>query len=52
MALLDILGCAMEELIEPVMASEKTGVAKAAAGGVAGVGDLRPCRARIAAVKE
>jgi hypothetical protein len=49
MALLDILECAMEELIEPVTAGpgKKTRIARGGAGG-AGVGDLRPKRARIA----
>jgi DNA-binding Xre family transcriptional regulator len=44
MALLDILDCAMEDLIEPVPVA---GVKKARAGGSSGVGDLRPRRARI-----
>jgi DNA-binding Xre family transcriptional regulator len=48
MALLDILGCSMDELIEPVAAgsAEKT---RTAGGGAdpGGVGDLRPKRARI-----
>ena len=46
MALLDILDCSMEELIEPVEATpaERT---KRASGGQAGVGELRPKRARI-----
>jgi DNA-binding Xre family transcriptional regulator len=47
-ALLDILGCSMEDLIEPVPAAghhaKKT---KAAGGRDIGVGDLRPKRARI-----
>lgn len=46
MALLDILDCTMEDLIEPVAAvgqAKKTKVV----GGEAGVGDLRPKRARI-----
>jgi DNA-binding Xre family transcriptional regulator len=45
MALLDILECDMADLIEPVAAApaRKAG----AAGGGAGVGDLRPRRARI-----
>ncbi len=56
MALLDILDCAMDDLVEPV-----TGVGaakkprKAAAGGEAGaegVGSLRPKRARIASVEQ
>jgi DNA-binding Xre family transcriptional regulator len=51
MALLDILECAMDDLIEPVAApgaAQRPG--KAAAGGTAGtagVGALRPKRARI-----
>jgi DNA-binding Xre family transcriptional regulator len=47
MALLDILGCTMEELIEPVTAAKPARKAKAAGGGLAGIGDLRPKRARI-----
>ena len=49
MALLDILECAMEELIEPVAAgsSKKTRTARGGLGGT-GVGELRPKRARIA----
>jgi DNA-binding Xre family transcriptional regulator len=51
MALLDILDCSMEDLIEPVAAAKPARRAKAAAGGSeAGVGDLRPKRARIAPV--
>lgn len=46
MALLDILGCTMEELIEPVAAAAPAKKAKAA-GGEAGIGTLRPKRARI-----
>lgn len=46
MALLDILDCSMDELIEPAAAgpAKKTRTAR----GGAGVGDLRPKRARIA----
>jgi DNA-binding Xre family transcriptional regulator len=54
MALLDILDCAVEELIEPVEAAgqaRKTRKTRAAGGG-AGVGDLRPRRARIAPAGE
>jgi DNA-binding Xre family transcriptional regulator len=47
MALCDVLDCAMEDLIEPVAAAKPTGRAKAAAGGEAGLGELRPKRARI-----
>ena len=51
MALLDILDATMEELIEPVAAAGQARKAKAA-GGEAGVGDLRPRRARITTVPE
>lgn len=47
MALLDILGCSMSELIEPVAASGRVRAAKAVGGASAGVGILRPKRARI-----
>ncbi len=51
MALLDILGCTMDDLIEPVAAaSPARRPGKAAAGRAAdasGVGALRPRRARI-----
>jgi len=46
MALLDILDCTMEELIEPVAAAGQARKTKAV-GGEAGVGELRPKRARI-----
>ncbi len=46
MALLDILGCSMEELIEPVALQAPAKKAKAASGD-GGVGTLRPKRARI-----
>lgn len=46
MALLDILDCKMEDLIEPVE-NAKAGRSKAAAGGETGIGALRPKRARI-----
>ncbi|KOV92333.1 XRE family transcriptional regulator [Streptomyces sp. NRRL B-3648] len=49
MALLDILGCSMEELIEPMAvagaARRKTAVGET--GGEPGVGALRPKRARV-----
>jgi DNA-binding Xre family transcriptional regulator len=51
MALLDILGCQMEELIEPVEVARPAKKAKAA-GGDAGIGALRPKKARITAVKQ
>jgi DNA-binding Xre family transcriptional regulator len=48
MALLDILDCTMADLIEPVPAAGPGKEKKAkAAGAEAGVGDLRPKRARI-----
>ena len=48
MALLDILDCAMTDLIEPVPAAGQDSKKKArAAGGETGVGSLRPRRARI-----
>jgi len=46
MALLDILGCSMDDLVEPV-SSVTPGRKARAAGGDAGVGGLRPKRARI-----
>jgi DNA-binding Xre family transcriptional regulator len=50
MAVLDILDCAMDDLIEPVTAT--AGRKARAAGSDAGVGDLRPRRARIARASE
>jgi DNA-binding Xre family transcriptional regulator len=48
MALLDILDCSMTDLLEPVAAATQTRTKKAAGGGSdAGVGALRPKRARI-----
>jgi DNA-binding Xre family transcriptional regulator len=46
MALLDILDCAMDDLVEPVAAAG-TARARKAVGAEAGVGELRPKRARI-----
>lgn len=46
MALLDVLGCSMDELIEPVAATKPARKARAGGEG-AGVGSLRPVRARI-----
>jgi DNA-binding Xre family transcriptional regulator len=48
MALLDILGCSMGELIEPVAANGQARQRTAAGGAAAGIGELRPKRARIA----
>ena len=47
MALLDILDCSMTELIEPVAAGGRSRTAMAAGGATAGIGQLRPKRARI-----
>ncbi|GAB3286600.1 helix-turn-helix domain-containing protein [Kineosporia babensis] len=58
MALLDILDCAMDDLIEPVAAAgTRTRPKKMAAGGdhdvnAAGLGALRPKRARITRTSE
>lgn len=45
MALLDILDCSMEDLIEPVAAPQPQ--KRKASGTDAGIGSLRPKRARI-----
>jgi len=51
MALLDILDCTMPDLIEPVTApTAARRKASSGGGGEAGVGDLRPRRARITVV--
>ena len=47
MALLDILDCSMDDLIEPVAADQATETRRAADGTVGGIGDLRPKRARV-----
>jgi DNA-binding Xre family transcriptional regulator len=47
MALLDILDCAMAELIEPVAAAQPARKARTGGGQETGVGGLRPKRARI-----
>lgn len=47
MALLDILDCTMDDLIEPVAVTRAGRARKTADGTEAGVGDLRPKRARI-----
>ena len=52
MALLDILDCAMDDLVEPIAAAATGHKTRAASGGDAGVGDLRPKRARIARAGE
>lgn len=48
MALLDILDCRIEDLIEPVaVAGRRTASRATGTDGAAGVGDFRPRRARI-----
>jgi DNA-binding Xre family transcriptional regulator len=47
MALLDILDCSMEDLIGPLAAATPSRKRRAASGEEAGVGGLRPKRARI-----
>jgi DNA-binding Xre family transcriptional regulator len=47
MALLDILDCAMQDLIEPVAAAKPVRKTRTAGGEEAGIGSLRPKRARI-----
>jgi DNA-binding Xre family transcriptional regulator len=51
MALCDILDATMEELIEPVVAAGAARKPRKAVGGEAGVGDLRPKRARITGIE-
>lgn len=48
MALMDILGCRMDELIEPVAAAAGQRRRTAAGGVEAGVAEFRPKRARVA----
>jgi DNA-binding Xre family transcriptional regulator len=52
MALLDILDCAMGDLIEPVAAASATTRRKKAVGPADSVGNLRPKRARIRGVEQ
>ena len=47
MALLDILGCTMDGLIEPVATPTAAGKKRTASGEETGIGTLRPKRARI-----
>lgn len=47
MALLDILGCVMGDLVEPVAAATPARTKRTAGGADAGLGGLRPTRARI-----
>jgi hypothetical protein len=52
MALLDILDCTMDELIEPIAAATPTHRQRTASGEEPGIGDLRPKRARITRIDE
>ena len=52
MALLDILDCSMDELIEPVAAPTAARKKRTATGEEAGLGRLRPKRARITGVDD
>lgn len=52
MALLDILDCTMEQLVEPISMATTTTRKASAVGEQAGLGTLRPKRARIVAVDE
>jgi DNA-binding Xre family transcriptional regulator len=47
MALLDILGCSMDDLVEPIARADAVTKGRKAAGSEVGVGDYRPKRARI-----
>jgi DNA-binding Xre family transcriptional regulator len=51
MALCDILGCSMTELIEPVAAGGTATGKNKAVGAETSIGDLRPKRARILGVE-
>lgn len=51
MALLDILDCTMEDLIEPAVAAEAATRGRKAIGAETDIGDLRPKRARIRGVE-
>jgi hypothetical protein len=50
MALLDILDCTMEDLIEPIAVAKPAARKRTASGEEAGIGGLRPKRARITGV--
>jgi DNA-binding Xre family transcriptional regulator len=51
MALLDMLDCTMEDLIEPTIPAQVVTRGKKAVGAEAGIGELRPKRARIRGVE-
>jgi DNA-binding Xre family transcriptional regulator len=50
MALLDVLGCTMQDLVEPVAVAKPARKARTATGEEAGIGGLRPKRARVSRV--
>ncbi len=50
MALLDILDCTMQDLVEPVAVAKPARKARTATGEEAGIGGLRPKRARVSRV--
>ena len=52
MALTDILDCTMEDLIEPVATARPDRKVRTASGEEAGVGEMRPRRARITSAGE
>ena len=52
MALLDILDCTMADLIEPVAVAKPAARKRTASGEEAGIGGLRPKRARITGAGE
>lgn len=52
MALVDILDCTMEDLIEPIAVAKPATRKRAAVGEEVGIGGLRPKRARIAGAGE
>lgn len=51
MALLDILDCTMDELIEPIATAAPARKKRATGGDNTAIGDLRPKRARITAME-
>jgi DNA-binding Xre family transcriptional regulator len=50
MALLDVLDCTMQDLVEPVAVAKPARKARTATGEEAGIGGLRPKRARVSRV--
>jgi DNA-binding Xre family transcriptional regulator len=51
MALLDILDCSMDELIEPIAAAAPARKKRAVGGADPGIGSLRPKKARIVGIE-